>query len=391
VSRTAPTRGIPSCHPRARARASKGRKGRSLVTAALAAAVLLATDAVAVADTARPRWQTDVFALIGPPGFPALPHVMDGRVYEGTYTNPAGDDQPSRVREFTGDGTLLRSWTITDQDLSAEHGIQVTGHDSRGRLVLNDRTPARTLLLDPNTGAQSVYATYADLPQCSPLEATTACSDSVTDQPPMPDVSAWGPDGSLYTTDFQQAVIWRVPPGGGSAEVWSPGPALDGVVVGTAGIALAPDHRSLLVAQSASRVGNPTTGRVFSVPIQPDGRPGPITTLWQSRSGDAPDGLAVAASGRIYLALVSPSANQLAVLDPSGTELERFPTVPATGNNGSPIPFDGPSGVAFRGSELLVANQSFVTGNAAHQAVLEVATEEPGLPIFVPPNAGLHR
>lgn len=362
---------------------------RALAATALAASTL-ATGTVAAADAPRQRWRTEVFALIGPPGYPALPHVMNDRVYEGTYTNPGGDDQPSRVLEFTADGTLLRSWTIAGQDLSAEHGIQVTAHDSLGRLVLNDRTPARTLLLDPNTGAQTGYADYADLPLCSPAAATT-CSNAVEDKPPMPNVSAWGPDGSLYTTDFQQAVIWRVPPGGGPAEVWLSDPALDGAAVGTAGIALAPDKRSLLVAQSASRAGNPTTGRVFSIPIGPGGRPGPITTLWESRPGDAPDGLAVAESGRIYLTLIGPGANQLVVLDPLGAEVERFPVAPASGDNGSAVPFDSPAGVAFFGNRLLVANQSFFAADPAHQAVLDVAVGEPGLPVFVPPNAGRSR
>lgn len=373
-----------------RTRGAKAAGVRVLAAAVLGASTLT-VGTVAAADAPRQPWQTEVFALIGSPGYPALPHVMNDRVYEGTYTNPAGDDQPSRVLEFTADGTLQRSWTIAGQDLSAEHGIQVTGHDALGRLVLNDRTPARTLMLDPNTGAQTGYADYADLPLCSPDAAPAPCSNAIKDQPPMPNVSAWGPDGSLYTTDFQQAVIWRVPPGGGRAEVWLSDPALDGVAVGTAGIALAPDERSLLIAQSASRVGNSSTGRVFSIPIQPDGRPGPITTLWESRPGDSPDGLAVAASGRIYLTLVGPSANQLVVLEPSGTEVERFPVSPASGDNGSPVPFDSPAGVAFLGSRLLVANQSFFAGNPEHQAVLDVATGEPGAPIFVPPNAGRPR
>ena len=366
------------------------KRARALAATALAASTL-AVGTVAAADAPQQRWQTEVFALIGPPGYPALPHVLNDRVYEGTYTNPGGDDQPSRVLEFTADGTLLRSWTISGQDLSAEHGIQVTGHDSLGGLVLNDRTPARTLLLDPKTGAQTGYAEYADLPLCSPGAAPTTCSNALEDQPPMPNVSAWGPDGSLYTTDFQQAVIWRVPPGGGPAEAWLSDPALDGAAVGTASIALAPDRRSLLVAQSASRVGDPTTGRVFSIPIGPGGEPGPITTLWESRPGDAPDGLAVAESGRIYLTLIGPGANQLVVLDPSGAEVERFPVAPASGENGSTVPFDSPAGVAFLDDRLLVANQSFFAGDPAHQALLDVAVGEPGLPVLVPPDAGRPR
>ena len=36
----------------------------------------------------------------------------------------------------------------------------------------------------------------------------------------MANYGAWGPDGSLYVTDYGQAVVWRVPPGGGEAGVW---------------------------------------------------------------------------------------------------------------------------------------------------------------------------
>ena len=44
----------------------------------------------------------------------------------------------------------------------------------------------------------------------------------------MPDYAAWGPDGSLYVTDYQQAVIWRIPPGGGRPVIWLADRRLDG-------------------------------------------------------------------------------------------------------------------------------------------------------------------
>jgi sugar lactone lactonase YvrE len=342
---------------------------RALVALVLASAATLGLAGSAQAATPG---TTTVFALIPLPGFPALPHVLGDHVYEGTYTNPAGDTVPSRVLEYTAEGTLTRSWTITGQGLSAEHGVQVTGHDAQGRLVLNDRTPARTLLLDPATGAQTLYATYADLPPCSPV-STQDCSNALVDNKPMPDVSVWGPDGSLYTTDFQQAVIWRVPPGGGAARVWLSDPRLDGVQFGPAGLAVSADGRSLLVAVTASRVGDPATGRIYSVPLRPGGT---LTQLWESGPADGPDGLAIGASGRIYVALVG--AGQIAVLDPAGRELTRYGQ-PVTGDNGSPVPFDSPSGVAFLGTRLLVANQSYVAGDAAHQAILAAETGDTGL------------
>ena len=54
---------------------------------------------LAPAAGARDRGDTDLFALIPKPGFPAHAYVgPNGLVYEGTYDNPAGDTMPSIVR-----------------------------------------------------------------------------------------------------------------------------------------------------------------------------------------------------------------------------------------------------------------------------------------------------
>ena len=56
-------------------------------------------------------WGLGILALIPSPGFPARAYVApNGRIYEGSYDNPAGDSVPSRVLEYTGHGALLRSW-----------------------------------------------------------------------------------------------------------------------------------------------------------------------------------------------------------------------------------------------------------------------------------------
>ena len=70
------------------------------------------------------------------PGFPAyVHHHTNGRVYAGTYVNPATRSR-SRVFEWTADGTLLRSWTVPGQRLGADHGVQVANQTYGGRLVL---------------------------------------------------------------------------------------------------------------------------------------------------------------------------------------------------------------------------------------------------------------
>lgn len=332
---------------------------------ALAALALLPS-----AAGARARFDTQVFALIPRPGFPAHALVHpDGYVYEGTYTNPGGDTVASRVFEYSGAGTLTRSWTVSGQALAADHGVQVAASDGQGRLVLLDKSPPRVLLLDRATGAQALYSSF---PAGS-----------------VPNYAAWGPDGSLYVTDYEQPILWRVPPRGGPPEPWLRDPRLSAAPFGSTGLSLMADRSTLLLAtqsQVNGSAGNPATGRLWRIPIGADGRPGPLAQLWESRPVDGPDGFAIAASGAIYITLLG--ANQLAVLGPDGAERERFPSVPGSGANGSPVPFDSPSSARFLGTRLMVANQAYASGDASRQAILDVETGEPGLPAFVPATAG---
>jgi sugar lactone lactonase YvrE len=355
-----------------------------------ALALTLATAAAGAAE-ARDKWDTRVLAHVPAPGFPAHSYVdAKGSIWEGTYVNTAGDTVPSRVFEFSGDGQLLRNYSVPGQSLDKEHGVQVATSDAHGRLVLLDRTPSRALVLDPHDGKITTYATFRDLLPCDQGGAPGDCSPALSDGAPFADYAAWGPDGSLYVTDYAQAIVWRVPPGGGTPRVWLADPRLDGASFGTAGIVLAPDARTLLISQASGvglSAGDPTRGHLYSVPIQPDGSAGTLTQLWESQPTDLPDGFAVAASGNVYLANVGLSA-QLVEIAPGGAELARFPSTFGTGDNGSPVPFDNPSGLAFLGTRLIVANQSVVAGDSSHQVLLDVEAGEPGAPELIPANAG---
>lgn len=341
-----------------------------LVLLAAAALIVLAALVPTSSGAARARFDTQVFALIPTPGFPARAYVAPNhRVYEGTYTNPSGDSVPSRVLEYSRNGTLLRSWTVAGQDLSAEHGVQVATSDSRGRLVLLDKAPARVLMLNTRNGKQREWATFP--------------SDAIANY------AAWGKHGELYVTDYTHATIWRVPPGGGEATVWLKDPQLDGLEFGTTGIVLTADRRHLLVGQQSIAgcgCGNPSAGRLYEIEIGADGKPGAIQTLWESRPFDGPDGFAVDAEGRIYMTLLL--ANQIAVIAPGGLELERFPGEPMSGDNGSAVPFDNPSSAMFLGRRLMIANQAFVSGDTAHQAILDVFIGVRGAREFIPRRAG---
>ena len=91
-------------------------------------------------------------------------------------------------------------------------------------------------------------------------------------------------------------------------------------------------------------------------------------------------------SGRIYAAPAG--SNQIAVIGPDGSDLARFPAQPGTGDNWSPVPFDTPSTVMFKGTRLIVANQASVGGDPTHQAILDAEAAERGMPEFISPRAG---
>ena len=333
--------------------------------------VLAGSSPATGAAQAREKFDTRVFARVARPGFPAYVHVhtTNGRVYAGTYTNPGGDTQRSRVYEWSPRGALLRSWTVPGQDLSQDHGVQVATNDAAGRLVLLEKSTRRIMRLNVKNGR---FTTYSRLPSGS-----------------IPNYAAWGRRGGLYVSDYAKGTIWRIPKGGGRARAWFSDPRLQGAEFGTTGLVMGPGRKALyLTQQTSSAPGfDPTRGFLARLRIRDDGKPGAMRVLWTSQPSDLPDGFGIGRSGRFYISMAG-LTNQLAVVGPDGTELDRFPDTPGTGENGSAIPFDTPSSATFLGRRVLVANQSF-SGDTSHHAILDVYVGEEGHATFVPRSAGV--
>jgi sugar lactone lactonase YvrE len=342
---------------------------------ALAGLLLSALAPAASAAPDRERWDTRVFSLVPAPGFPAYAFVHPNRrVYAGTYSNPLGDSQRSRVFEWSRDGALLRSWTVPGQDLEAAHGVQVANADAKGRLVLLEKSRARVMTLNVETGKFRRWATIPDLPD---VEGS-----------PIPNYATWGPRGALYVTDYGQAVVWKIPRKTQEPKAWFVSDALAGAAgFGTTGIVYRHATRDLLITQQTVSDGSdlPTNGKLYRLPITDTGAPGELETVWTSLPTDLPDGFGIARSGNIYVANAGLTA-QIVVLSPEGEELERFPETPGTGENGSPVPFDTPSNATFHGTRVLVANQSF-TGDSSHHAILDVEVGERGVTPYLPRRA----
>ncbi|CAN5417257.1 hypothetical protein BH11ACT8_BH11ACT8_24340 [soil metagenome] len=346
---------------------------RALRLAPLVVALLLSsltplsllTAGPAAAAPEREKWTTRVFATVPSPGFPAyVHHHTNGRVYAGTYV--AEDRQRSRVFEWSARGTLLRSWTVPGQRLGAAHGVQVANQTHDGLLVVLETSTRSVNTLDPRTGR---FRRVATLPQGS-----------------VPNYATWGPK-NLFVTDYAKGVVWRVLRSG-RVQRWFASPKLEGLLgFGTTGIVYRQEQHDFLITQQTTSDGSavPTNGRLFRLPIT-KGRPGRIHSLWTSQPTDLPDGFGIGRSGHVYVAMAG-LTQQLVELSATGRELDRFPDVPLSGDNGSPIPFDTPCSATFLGTEVLVANQSAVAGDASHQAILRVEVGEPGMRPHLPRSA----
>jgi sugar lactone lactonase YvrE len=322
------------------------------------------------------------------------------RVFVGTFEDVTGSDSsPSKVFEYDAHGKLRKTFVINGQSPGKAHGVQVAARDRKGRLYVLDQEPARLIVLDPKTGSQRTYATFADVPTCPSAGQTSSCSNSVLDNAPEPDYAAWLPDGSMLVTDYAQQLIWRVPAGGGKARVWMNSARLDGELFGPAGIVLMPSHRSVLVTAATGGIttidlpNNSARGRLYRIGLTRHYRAGKVVTLWSSDVAQAPDGFAVSADHRhVFIAMAGPAANCVVEVARKYRGWRQVWQVPSclhgTGSD-SPVPWDTPTSVQFLHHSILVTNQAYFTGTASHWVIFRVTEPLRGMPIYVPRSAGV--
>jgi sugar lactone lactonase YvrE len=357
------------------------RRGWRAWAATGAACAFAAGASPAVAQTPAPL-SVRLFARVPSPGQPeGIVVAHDGTVYAGTDTRPLPDrpdgTPPSKIFAFSPTGALLRDYTIQGENLGGFYGLFGLALDGDGVLYAVEHDPPEIIALDPRTGAQRVYATFPDVPACRAVGRTTDCSDTAADQKPFPNFAVFAPDGTMYVTDTVQALIWRVPRGGGQAKVWLTDAGFEGIPFGPDGAQFEADGRTLvfvLAMPSATRGAG-----LYTVRVGDDGRPGAVRQLWSAQPADGPDGFQIARSGRIYA--TAGGHGQIAVLNPDGSELAR---VPAPGSSQSDPPFDAPANIAFLGNDALITNHAFVVFAPTHWAILDLYAGEPGLPFFLP-------
>jgi sugar lactone lactonase YvrE len=358
-------------------------KARWLAPLAVIAAVLTvsgpARGSVQRIDSARSPGDTRVFAPVPSPGHPEGIAIRDGVVYVGTHTSAygnAGHERSSRIFRYDQrSGHLIGEVRIEGQDFGTVHGLTGMSFGPDGRLYVLDRSPPRLLALDfrMSPPVQTTYATFPDLPRCS--AAPPPCAPSSNPGDSLVDALVFDSAGGAYVTDVQKATIFRVPPGGGTGQVWFQDPRLDGSF-GVNGIAIEPSGQRIVIAVTMSNQPDTANlGSIYSLPMVE--RPGSGDLVLVHRYAEpfaAPDGISFGRDGRLYVALAG--ANQISVLDLGGRETARFPS-PAD-NARQEIPFDTPASLVFDGhGSLLVTNQSYVNSVPRHWAVLDTWVGDP--------------
>ena len=308
-------------------------------------------------------------ATVGQPGAPEGIAVdpTTGAFYVGTDNGSArGTPGASKVLAYSSAGTLARQYTVTGQRPGQADGVTGLALDGIGGLYALDASTSRVIRIDLATGDQANVARIPDVPACSPADQAGMCELSPRDSAPVPKAAAFDGAGNLFVADTAQGIVWKVTPAG-AVSLWDKSVDFVGPTgAGPAGLAFDGKGQLVLVV-SASLVG--LTGAVYVIPVDKAGAPGNHTRLWQSSPDDAPTGLALGSSGKIYVTTTGSDA--LIVLNPEGSVLR---TVTAAA-------FDTPTGIAFRGQSVLITNPSATNNDPSHWTVVRAPVQEAGVPL----------
>lgn len=213
----------------------------------------------------------------------------------------------------------------------------------------------------------TLYACAGDggaLLKIMPDGEKSACVSEVDGQPlNSPNDVVIHPSGNIYFTNpagFAGAKEGHTPVSvvlvrpDGSASI-----ASSGVVSYPNGIAFSPDHKTLYVNDFLGG------SRVMKFPVNEDGTLGEASEVIRF-GGGGPDGLAVTASGNLYVALNL--AAKVVKLSPEGEQLDEIVFPKAS----------GVTNLCFGGPEMKTL---YITLAGGQRKVVAVEVDEPGLPL----------
>jgi sugar lactone lactonase YvrE len=189
--------------------------------------------------------------------------------------------------------------------------------DAFGRVYACDWHRAEVVRVDPATGEVQTY--------------TKGAPELPIDDPNSPVFAA---DGTMYVTGSENPAIFRVAPGGDTS-VWTT--AIGGY---PNGVTLTPAGDAVVVAQS--HPDDFEGGRVWRVPIEPDGSAGEPEVMAELFH-TVPDGVAYDEDGTCYVAHYTP--DRIDRIRPDGT-------VETVVEDWEAVHLNAPTNIAFCGRDL---------------------------------------
>ncbi|MEH2169604.1 MAG: PEP-CTERM sorting domain-containing protein [Nostoc sp.] len=327
---------------------------------AIALFTLLAISIPEAVWAIRPLGDSRVFTeLPAEPGYPEDIALLGDRVFISGPAQSGLFVQPSVLEYDLDSGVFVRKYDITGQNPNLPQAIAGIVFDKSNRLYVTDiqQGIVRFDVTEPNP-VQEIYASaLPDLPICSTVTAGTPCSPTTVDQTPLINDSVFDSSGNLYISDSFQATIWRVAPGGGTPEIWFQDSRFEGF--GANGLRVDPTGTKLYVATTLNALGQ---GFIRTLPLIDTLSAADLSTFFQYAPNEAPSGIEFGSSGNLYVALGR--SNQISVLSPNGTEINRFsgPAVRPNDPNNL-LQWRNPSNIAFNNKTraLLVTNNPLPT------------------------------
>jgi gluconolactonase len=219
-----------------------------------------------------------------------------------------------------GEGGQIYAVTLEGAiEVVANTGGSVLGMavDAAGRIYACDWHRQEVVRADPVTGAVEVY--------------TTGAPELPLDDPNSP---VFADDGTMYVTGSENPAIFRVDPRG-ETTVWTT--SIGGY---PNGITLTPSGDAVVVAQS--HPADFDGGRVWRVPIEPDGSAGSPVVMAELFH-TVPDGVAYDTEGNCYVAHYTP--DRIDRIRPDGT-------VETVVEDWEAVHLNAPTNIAFCGRDL---------------------------------------
>jgi sugar lactone lactonase YvrE len=219
-----------------------------------------------------------------------------------------------------GEGGQIYALTLDGEIAEvANTGGSVLGMavDAFGRVYACDWHRAEVVRVDPATGEVQTY--------------TKGAPELPIDDPNSPVFAA---DGTMYVTGSENPAIFRVAPGGDTS-VWTT--AIGGY---PNGVTLTPAGDAVVVAQS--HPDDFEGGRVWRVPIEPDGSAGEPEVMAELFH-TVPDGVAYDEDGTCYVAHYTP--DRIDRIRPDGT-------VETVVEDWEAVHLNAPTNIAFCGRDL---------------------------------------